>query len=467
MGMRLWPAVLVSPLCMGCADDAAPRAQWLVSVGTDLPTVSQALADERLSLDAAVDTLRVDVIRPDGTLDELRELIVADARDWPVSFGVAPDSSEPTLLRIRAFASRYSTAGTALGQSVLEPLVATTVDRLLLLEAPHDGVQETRVLLSGDCIGVPAGFSPRATCIDAARPSAAPDAGSADGAMGSPGSWALALEQPCEGEPTDGTVCIPGGFSVLGSVDDVGLADGTVVLDDPVPPQPVVVSPFFLDVQEVTVGQLRQLVNKNPTQFPTLPQPKTTSGSYAHCTWLGKDDPANDALPLTCGTFSLAEATCAARGGRLPSEAEWEHAARGRGQGRRYPWGDESPSCCTLVAGGKECGWPDPAPGGEAATLDCKQTDRSRDGVLDLAGNVAEVTRDDYATYGDAACWGAPGIHDDPVCHHDSGAPAVTRGGSFMFEPSVSTASLRSPFLKSGTMPGIGFRCVLPGGKAP
>ena len=453
-------------LSIGCGGSSAAREQWLVVVDTNLPSVSQAVADPGVSLAATVDTLRVDVIRADGSLDSLREVVVVDEHDWPVSFGVVIAQSDSVLLRLRAFYSGLSVTGEALGQTVLEPLPSTAVDRLVELRRPSDGVRTAHVWLEGDCLGMPVSFAPRSTGIDRDQAAAeAREAWSENAPVATHGNWPDARAVDCAVSGPEGSTCVAGGFTVLGSLEDRGLVDGTLVFDDSLPPRPVVVGPFHLDSTEVTVGRLRKLLSDQPTAVSDLPRPQG-SGSDAFCTWLGPSDPSHDDRPVNCMTYAVAESVCTALGGRLPSEAEWEHAARGRGQQRRYPWGDAAPSCCTLVAGGVDCGYFEVAPVGEAAKQTCQETDRSRDGVLDLAGNVAELTRDAYASFSEP-CWAVPGVRRDPSCQ-DSGTGTVTlRGGNLLLTPSLALATLRRPFPRVGEFVGAGFRCAYPAGGTP
>ncbi len=147
-------------------------------------------------------------------------------------------------------------------------------------------------------------------------------------------------------------------------------------------------------------------------------------------------------------TWTEADAYCRSRGGRLPTEAEWERAARGP-EGFVYPWGN------TLPEGGVRCA--DCAPG-EAPTgpgpIGAASEDRTANGIRDLASNVREWVQDWYA--GDAYARAAP---RDPE-QTDRREARVVRGGSW-FDPISDLAAFRRGAERPDRRdPRIGFRCA-------
>lgn len=157
--------------------------------------------------------------------------------------------------------------------------------------------------------------------------------------------------------------------------------------------------------------------------------------------------------PINCVSLLQAESYCRFREARLPSEEEWEWAARGREEGRAFPWGAEAPStkrgnlcgaeCSTAFAQGgvrrspaydEDDGFPGTADVGSFAL------GASRDGVLDLAGNVAEWTSTKAEFDGN-----------------------IVRGGSFSQSESESVHSdARATFAVTARTPSVGLRCVAP-----
>jgi formylglycine-generating enzyme required for sulfatase activity len=129
----------------------------------------------------------------------------------------------------------------------------------------------------------------------------------------------------------------------------------------------------------------------------------------------------SDGVPLTYVSRDDAEAFCAAHGVRLPTELEWEAAARG-GDDRLWPWGDELPDR-TRATFGQGIGKPSPAGRHPAGASPC--------GALDLAGNVWE--------------WTAEGL---------------ARGGSYLSGPDELRCSARFPVHPAVRDPYIGFRVV-------
>jgi formylglycine-generating enzyme required for sulfatase activity len=130
----------------------------------------------------------------------------------------------------------------------------------------------------------------------------------------------------------------------------------------------------------------------------------------------GRPEPAGSPdHPVTHVDWHDASAFCAWAGGRLPTEAEWERAARGP-DGRRYPWGDEEPDDARAVF---RRGTKDDA----TAAVGSLPAGTSAEGVHDLAGNVWEWTSSAYRPYPYCAADG----REDPA----TAEPRVLRGGSF------------------------------------
>jgi formylglycine-generating enzyme required for sulfatase activity len=150
--------------------------------------------------------------------------------------------------------------------------------------------------------------------------------------------------------------------------------------------------------------------------------------------------------PVNEVTWNGARAYCAWRGARLPTEAEWEAAARGR-EGRPYPWGAEPPSGEHAVFGRRS---------NHTDAVGSHPLGATPEGVYDLAGNVAEWTSTLYQPY--------PYRADDG--REDPAAPGerVTRGGDHVFDstPEKLRASFRGGFSRAPAVGHrhIGFRCA-------
>lgn len=198
-------------------------------------------------------------------------------------------------------------------------------------------------------------------------------------------------------------VAIPSGDFAMGN-------DGADGNDNERPTHPVSVAAFRIDRTEVTVAAYHRCVEAGRCSEPEAY--RSPSGDYrVFCNWKNPAD--RDKHPINCVDFRQALAFCAWAGKRLPSEEEWEYAARGGGENRRYPWGNDEPTSRYLNACGSECpgnliahrfpggralypdsdGWPETAPVGSYPAGASKQ------GVLDMAGNVWEWTASRYKTY--------------------------------------------------------------------
>jgi eukaryotic-like serine/threonine-protein kinase len=188
----------------------------------------------------------------------------------------------------------------------------------------------------------------------------------------------------------------------------------------------------------------------------------------------GKTDRLNH--PQNCVSFHQAARYCAAQGARLPSEAEWEFAARGI-ENRLFPWGNAQPSADHVNACGKECArWHGQAEvDGEHHALMYDEDDgytgsapigsyplgSTPDGVLDLIGNVFEWTAGGLYAYDRNA-------RINPVGPLD-GESHVIRGGNFNSGiTEFSDPALRFAMEANSYSHGVGFRCASdPRGAAP
>jgi len=193
-----------------------------------------------------------------------------------------------------------------------------------------------------------------------------------------------------------------------------------------------------------------------------LDRTEVTNAQYLLCTASGAcresrlaKDPAynGEDYPVAGIPWQDAGAYCAWAGGRLPTEAEWEYAARGP-DGSVYPWGNEfdcEGGSFWDDATGCDDGYPEPAPVGSYPK------GISWCGADDMAGNVWEWVSDAYGAYSAGAQTNPTG----PV----SGSDRILRGGSWGYhQPFVRTA-FRYRVPPSADYLAVGFRCVIPAGR--
>jgi formylglycine-generating enzyme required for sulfatase activity len=191
--------------------------------------------------------------------------------------------------------------------------------------------------------------------------------------------------------------------------------------------------------------------------------------SYPECTWHGDATSGRDDLPLNCISPRDAEAVCRAVGGQLPSEAQWEYAARGHGAGWLFPWGDQPPSCCRARVSRLEgselealglCPGIGPTEADTGVPNDCEGADVSIDGAVDLAGNLMEATLDSWLDWSsDTECWPQRGILRNPSCKQDAGL-MVGRGGDWTTSAFNARSTLRKKLQRGAIMTTLGFRCA-------
>ncbi|MFO0604489.1 MAG: SUMF1/EgtB/PvdO family nonheme iron enzyme [Polyangiales bacterium] len=283
---------------------------------------------------------------------------------------------------------------------------------------------------------------------------------------------------PTEATPGCRRVRVPGGTFTLGEE-----AAGSA------PVQPgITVDDFVLDATEVTVARFRRFVDaynagtlgdRFAARYPTSPVTELTveraalrsplADSGLQCNWTPMvRSPARESHPINCVAWEVALAFCAWDGGRLPTEAEFERAARHAlgPAGSAWPWGAEAPTCARAH-------WQAMPTVLRCAGDDTQATRRvgslplgARGAVFDLAGNVAEWAADEYLPFAAASapnrCWGL-GPQRNPLCRGTGAAERTARGGSW-YDDDPSGVTLRGAARASGNVHAAsaqrGLRCA-------
>jgi len=213
---------------------------------------------------------------------------------------------------------------------------------------------------------------------------------------------------------------VPGGDFIMGSSKGKGLKNE-------IPQRKVNLGSFQIDKYETTVSEFLSLGFKPKIDY-----------SYSY------------EFPIAGVTWRQAQLYCEVLGKRLPTEAEWEKAARGLDT-KRYPWGDSWPDCNRANFNGDPgvgCGSNNPVKPGS------KVKGGSPYGVFDMAGNVFE-----YVSIADDSS-NIVSSEDNISVKKNNEGTAIIKGGSFYSEPQDLRISLRRYVDKEFAAKYIGFRCA-------
>jgi formylglycine-generating enzyme required for sulfatase activity len=254
--------------------------------------------------------------------------------------------------------------------------------------------------------------------------------------------------------PPPGMVEIPAGSFLMGSND--GDADEK-------PVHRVTLPTYYFDQYEVTMDDYQKCVRagrcsslEKTVKYEGYSEEDVKKWSpFCNVNQRGKGR-----HPVNCVDWSQAAAYCKWAGKRLPTEEEWEYAARGT-DGRKYPWGNEAPRAGLLNACGSECiemsktkgfdGWKSMYSGNDGwemtAPVGSVKGDKSPFGVMDLGGNVTEWVQDWYRD-----------------SYQKSDGPTKKRslrGASWLlFSPSFARAPNRIRDSPGNRNSFVGFRCA-------
>ena len=226
-----------------------------------------------------------------------------------------------------------------------------------------------------------------------------------------------------------GTVLVPAGSFMMGDADTA--SDGAQ------PPHMVTMSAYCMDLTEVTVAAYRGCTATGCT-------PPSSGGSY---NWgvTGRDN-----HPINGVNWNQARAYCQSLGRDLPTEAQWEYAARGT-DGRIYPWGNTAPASQLCWNRTTSC------------AVQSFPSGNSPFGLSDMAGSVWEWTLDWYAIYTAASSSNPTG----PVSVPAPGRRLIRGGAWNDYNPTHARSAFRNNSDPATTDPVLGFRCARTLSSAP
>ncbi|MYB93643.1 formylglycine-generating enzyme family protein [Candidatus Poribacteria bacterium] len=240
----------------------------------------------------------------------------------------------------------------------------------------------------------------------------------------------------------EGMVLIPAGKFQMGS-------DSDEAMDNERPVHTVYIDAFYIDKHEVTNAQYKKFVDANPQWQKDSIQDVYHNGDYL-ASWNGNNYPkGKDDHPVVFISWHAAMAYAKWAGKRLPTEAEWEKAARGRRIDQKYPWGNSIDIRKTNYGGFV------------GNTTPVGKYPPNGYGVFDMAGNVKEWCLDKFENNFYKISPSHNPVSGENVMDltHTKGF-RVLRGGSWSSPARSSLVFHRFGWAPSGAFSQNGFRCV-------
>jgi eukaryotic-like serine/threonine-protein kinase len=230
---------------------------------------------------------------------------------------------------------------------------------------------------------------------------------------------------------------------------------------NPLTPHHVRLGGFYIQESEVTNGEIQRYLDAHPSEDKSLRNWRDAYESFRGANQI--DDAKMSHYPAVCVGYGVAVRYAASVGGRLPTEAQWEYAAKSRHDDNLFAWGKEFPRS------GERPANLEPS---QAASAPVKTfpTDKTEQGVYDMTGNIRELCADAYQPYDELKL--AANSADHPLIDRreklvlDSSESAqikiVVRGGSHMDTPRKAITFMRDRLAADDDVPAdVGFRVVI------
>ncbi|MDQ3819123.1 MAG: formylglycine-generating enzyme family protein, partial [Acidobacteriota bacterium] len=222
------------------------------------------------------------------------------------------------------------------------------------------------------------------------------------------------------------------------------------IFEAEVPQHPVTLDSYYLDRHEVTNAQFKRFLDTNPQWRKGRVPAKLHNGDYLK-DWTGNDyAKGKDNYPVVYVIWYAAVAYCQWNGERLPTEAEWEYAARGGLKDKMFPWGDEAADTSRANYSKSNTG----------RAVAVESFPANGYGLFDMAGNVWEFMADEWGEYKGAAelnpVAGGNLFLDDSF--YSVTTRRVIRGGSWGGSPINMRVTYRDSHPPGDARDFVGFR---------